>query len=80
MLVMLGKVAAGGRGSGCGVRRFVPLAAGRLADTGFLTKLGALLATVIVGALVFAGCGAALHVEELKELQGAIRRRLRRTR
>jgi putative peptidoglycan lipid II flippase len=46
----------------------------------FLPKLGALLATVIVGALVFAGCGAALHIEELKELQGAILRRLRRIR
>jgi putative peptidoglycan lipid II flippase len=46
----------------------------------FLPKLGALLATVIVGALVFAGCGAALHIEELKEVQGAILRRLRRAR
>jgi hypothetical protein len=45
-----------------------------------LTKLGALLATVIVGALVFAGCGVALHIEELKEVQGAILRRLRRAR
>jgi peptidoglycan biosynthesis protein MviN/MurJ (putative lipid II flippase) len=44
----------------------------------FLMKLGALLATIIVGALVFAGCGAALHIQELREVQGAIRRRLRR--
>jgi peptidoglycan biosynthesis protein MviN/MurJ (putative lipid II flippase) len=44
----------------------------------FLRKLGVLLATISVGALVFAGCGAALHIEELKELQGALRRRLRR--
>jgi putative peptidoglycan lipid II flippase len=44
-----------------------------------LSKLGALLGTVIVGALVFAGCGAALHIDELKELQGAIMRRLRHT-
>jgi putative peptidoglycan lipid II flippase len=43
-----------------------------------LTNLGALFGTVIVGAFVFAGCGAALHIEELKELQGAIKRRLRR--
>jgi putative peptidoglycan lipid II flippase len=41
-------------------------------------KLSALFGTIIVGALVFAGCGAALHVEELKELQSAIKRRLRR--
>jgi hypothetical protein len=33
---------------------------------------------MILGALVFAGCGTALHIEELKELQGAILRRLRR--
>jgi hypothetical protein len=44
----------------------------------FLSKLGALLGTVIVGALVFAGCGVALHIDELKELQGALKRRMRR--
>jgi putative peptidoglycan lipid II flippase len=45
----------------------------------FLSKLSALLGTVIVGALVFAACGAALHIEELKELIDALKRRLRRT-
>src|SRR5271170_1900948 len=45
----------------------------------FLSKLAALLGTVIVGALVFAVCGTALHIEELKELQAAVNRRLRRT-
>jgi putative peptidoglycan lipid II flippase len=44
----------------------------------FLIKLGALLATVIVGALVFLACGLALHIEELNEVQGALKRRLRR--
>jgi putative peptidoglycan lipid II flippase len=44
----------------------------------FWSKLGALLGTVIAGALVFAGCGAALHVEEIRELQAAVKRRLRR--
>jgi putative peptidoglycan lipid II flippase len=44
----------------------------------FLTKTAALLGTVILGALVFAGCGSALHIEEFKELEGAIKRRLRR--
>jgi putative peptidoglycan lipid II flippase len=48
------------------------------ATQAFLPKLGALMGTVIVGAAVFAGCGVALHIEELKELQGAIKRRLRR--
>jgi putative peptidoglycan lipid II flippase len=44
----------------------------------FLSKLAALLGTVAVGALVFGACGAALHIEELKELQAAVGRRLRR--
>jgi putative peptidoglycan lipid II flippase len=41
-------------------------------------KLSALLATVIVAALTFAGCGVLLHIEELKELRDAVRRRLKR--
>jgi len=48
------------------------------ATQAFLRKLGELLGTVIVGAAVFAGCGVALHIEELKELQRAVKRRLRR--
>jgi putative peptidoglycan lipid II flippase len=44
----------------------------------FLPKLAALSATVIVGAVVFAGCGVLLHIEELKELRDALRRRLAR--
>jgi putative peptidoglycan lipid II flippase len=43
-----------------------------------LFKLSALLGTVVVGALVFAACGVLLHIEELKELREALRRRLRR--
>jgi putative peptidoglycan lipid II flippase len=45
----------------------------------FFSKLGDLLATVIVGALVFAACGAALHIEEINELRAAVQRRLRRS-
>ena len=44
----------------------------------FMLKLAALAATVILGALVFAGCGVLLHIEELKELRDALRRRLAR--
>ncbi|HEY2676969.1 MAG TPA: murein biosynthesis integral membrane protein MurJ [Steroidobacteraceae bacterium] len=43
-----------------------------------LPKLAALLATIAVGALVFAGCGVLLHIEELKELRDAVTRRLAR--
>jgi putative peptidoglycan lipid II flippase len=41
-------------------------------------KLPALLATVIVGALAFAGCGFLLHIEELRDLGDTLKRRLRR--
>jgi putative peptidoglycan lipid II flippase len=43
-----------------------------------LFKLSALLATLAVGAAVFAGCGVLLHIEELKELRAAVMRRLKR--
>ncbi|HEY4974052.1 MAG TPA: murein biosynthesis integral membrane protein MurJ [Steroidobacteraceae bacterium] len=48
------------------------------ASQAFVSKLASLLATVVVAALVFMGCGAALRVEELHELINALRRRLRR--
>ena len=41
-------------------------------------KLPALLATVLAGAAAFAACGVLLHIEELKELRDAVRRRLTR--
>jgi putative peptidoglycan lipid II flippase len=44
----------------------------------FLVKLSALLGTVCVGAGVFGICGVLLHIEELKELRDAVRRRLAR--
>jgi len=43
----------------------------------FVVKLAALLGTVVAGALVFAGCGVLLHIEEIKELRAALKRRLR---
>jgi putative peptidoglycan lipid II flippase len=78
MLVMLAKVvvAAGALAAVCAASSRWLLA--DWATQTLLNNLGALLGTVIVGALVFAGCGAALHIDELKELQGAIKRRLRR--
>jgi len=44
----------------------------------FLPKAGALLLTVLAGAVVFFVCGTLLRVEELHELLGLVRRRLRR--
>ncbi|HEX3913673.1 MAG TPA: murein biosynthesis integral membrane protein MurJ [Steroidobacteraceae bacterium] len=43
-----------------------------------LAKVSALLLTVVVGAGLFAACGIFLHIEELKELREAFRRRLAR--
>lgn len=79
MLLMLGKaaVAAVALVAVCGASSHWLLADWQ--TQAFWSKLGALLATIVVGALAFAGCGAALHIEELKELQFAINRRLRRT-
>ena len=50
------------------------------AHQAFWSKLSALLATVIGGAAVFVGCGSLLHIEELNEVVGAVRRRLRAVR
>jgi putative peptidoglycan lipid II flippase len=44
----------------------------------FLRKTAALFATMTAGGLVFLGVGAALRIEELDEVIGAVRRRLRR--
>jgi len=44
----------------------------------FLTRLTLLLVTIIAGALVFLGCGAALRIGELQELLDAVRRRAHR--
>jgi putative peptidoglycan lipid II flippase len=78
MLAMLGKVAvaAAALAAVCAASSHWLLADWQTQT--LLSKLGALLGTVIVGALVFVGCGTALHIEELKELQAAIQRRLRR--
>jgi putative peptidoglycan lipid II flippase len=44
----------------------------------FLPKTVALLATVVVGGGVFAAIGILLHIEELKEVRDAVKRRLGR--
>jgi putative peptidoglycan lipid II flippase len=78
MLIMLGKTAIAGAAL-AGV-----CAASNhwlLSDWGtqaFLRKTSVLLGTVTVAGLVFFGVGAALRIEELNELIGAAKRRLRR--
>jgi putative peptidoglycan lipid II flippase len=48
------------------------------ATQAFLGKVTALLGTVVVGAGVFIGCAAFLHIEELNEALAGLKRRLRR--
>jgi putative peptidoglycan lipid II flippase len=80
MLIMLGKVtlAAAALAAVCAASSHWLLADWQTQS--FLRRLGALLVTICVGGLVFAGAGVALHIEELKELQAALSRRFRRTR
>ena len=79
MLVMLGKVAVAAAAMAAVCAASSRWLMADWATQAFPIKLGALLGTISVAALVFAGCGAALHIEEIKELQAAVKRRLRRT-
>jgi putative peptidoglycan lipid II flippase len=78
MLILLGKsaIAAAALFAVCAASSQWLLA--DWATQSFWSKLSALLGTVIVGALVFGACGAALHIEEIDTLLAAIKRRLRR--
>src|ERR1700678_4448160 len=78
MLAMLGKVAVASAALAAICWASSRWLMADWATQAFPIKLGALLGAIIVGALVFAGCGAALHIEEIKELQAAVKRRLRR--
>jgi putative peptidoglycan lipid II flippase len=78
MLIMLGKTAIAGAALAgvCAASTHWLLA--DWATQAFLSKTGALLGTITVAGLVFFGVGAALRIEELNELSGALRRRFRR--
>ena len=78
LLAMLGKVALASAALAaiCWASQHWLLA--EWATQAFIRKLGSLLLTVIVGVLVFLGCGAALRIEELHTLMASIQRRLRR--
>ena len=78
LLAMLGKVALASAALAaiCWASQHWLLA--EWATQAFIRKLGSLLLTVIVGVLVFLGCGAALRIEELHTLMTSIQRRLRR--
>ena len=78
MLLMLAKVAVAGAAlvGVCAASSHWLLADWQTQSFGI--KASALLGTVIVGGLVFVGCGAALHIQEMDEALAALRRRLRR--
>jgi len=78
MLIMLGKTTIAGAALAGVCAASTHWLLSDWATQAFLPKTGALLGTVTVAGLVFFGVGAALRIEELNELSGAVRRRLRR--
>jgi putative peptidoglycan lipid II flippase len=80
MLAMLGKVAIASAALAAVCAASVHWLLRDWATQSFPEKLAYLFGTVTVGGVVFTGCGVLLHIKELKELQSAIMRRLRRTR
>jgi putative peptidoglycan lipid II flippase len=79
MLAMLGRVvvACAALAIICGASLHWLLA--QWATQAFISKLGALLGTMVVGALVFLACAAALRIPELETIKLLLRRRLRRS-
>jgi putative peptidoglycan lipid II flippase len=78
MLVLLAKAATAGAGLAAVCFGSTHWLLSGWATQAFIPKAGAVLATVVVGGLVFAGCGFALRIEELDDLKQAVLRRLRR--
>jgi putative peptidoglycan lipid II flippase len=78
MLILLGKTAIAGAALAALCAASTHWLLSDWATQTFVRKAGALLATVIVGGSVFLGVGATLRIEELHELIGAVKRRLRR--
>jgi putative peptidoglycan lipid II flippase len=78
MLAMLGKVATASAALAavCAASSHWLLA--DWATQSFAAKLAYLIGTIAVGGAVFTACGVLLHIEELKLLQSAVMRRLRR--
>jgi putative peptidoglycan lipid II flippase len=80
MLAMLGKVAIASAALAAVCAASMHWLLRDWATQSFPGKLAYLFGTVTVGGAVFTGCGVLLHIEELKLLQSAVMRRLRRTR
>jgi putative peptidoglycan lipid II flippase len=78
MAVLLGKTAVAGAALAAVCAASTHWLLSDWATQMFLRKTAALFATMIVGGLVFLGVGAALRIEELDEIIGAVKRRFRR--
>jgi len=78
MLATLGKIAVAGAALGAVCAGSAHWLLADWATQALWSKLIALLATVVVGVLVFAGCGVLLKIEELDEVVAAVNRRLKR--
>jgi putative peptidoglycan lipid II flippase len=80
MLVLLGKAAIAGAALAAVCAASAHWVLAGWATQSFIVKAGALLGTMVVGGLVFAGLGALLRIEELNEIIGMVKRRLQRSR
>jgi len=78
MAVLLGKAAIAGAALAAVCAASTHWLLSDWATQTFPRKTAALFATITAGGLVFLGVGAALRIEELHELIGALKRRLRR--
>jgi putative peptidoglycan lipid II flippase len=78
MAVLLGKTAVAGAALAAVCAASTHWLLSDWATQMFLRKTAALFVTMIVGGLVFLGVGAALRIEELDEIIGAVKRRFRR--
>jgi putative peptidoglycan lipid II flippase len=78
MAVLLGKAAIAGAALAAVCAASTHWLLSDWATQTFLRNTTALFATITAGGLVFLGVGAALRIEELNEVIGAVKRRLRR--
>ena len=78
MAVLLGKTAIAGMAPAAVCAASAHWLLSDWATQTLLRKTAALFATMTAGGLVFLGVGAALRIEELDEVIGAVKRRLRR--
>jgi putative peptidoglycan lipid II flippase len=78
MFIMLGKTAIAGAALAGVCAASTHWLLSDWATQAFVRKTSALLGTVTVAGLIFLAVGAALRIEELNELIGAVHRRLRR--